>query len=260
VTPRARGRSSKCRCCTADLDRADVLAGITASLAVGSTSPDVVALEARKAADRRGAPAGADSADDGGRVVILAEHRSAAVLTDERPLLARQIRHSARAGNLVTRRRNVTEQAATAAIEQGAAACCACPPSATGSPRSPPPSATNLTYLGLLSELVIAECDDRARRRAERRIRAAGFPRPKRLEEFSFEANPAINPAVIGQLASCAWVKAGHPLCLIGDRAPAKATYSSRWALWPPKPDTESATPWPASWSTNLSKQPTISS
>jgi DNA replication protein DnaC len=46
---------------------------------------------------------------------------------------------------------------------------------------------------------VIAECDDRTRRRAERRIRAAGFIRTKRLEEFSFEANPAINPSVIGR-------------------------------------------------------------
>ena len=59
-----------------------------------------------------------------------------------------------------------------------------------------------LSYLGFLSELVLAECDDRTRRRAERRIRDAGFPRPKRLEEFSFDANPAINPAVIRQLAS----------------------------------------------------------
>ena len=67
------------------LDRVDVLAGITAALSVGSTSPDVVALEARKAAERRGAevPAGADEA---GRVVILAEHRSAAVPADARPL------------------------------------------------------------------------------------------------------------------------------------------------------------------------------
>ena len=69
-----------------NLDRVDVLAGITAALSVGSTSPDVVALEARKAAERRGAAAGPDGADDGGRVVILAEHRSAAVPTDERPL------------------------------------------------------------------------------------------------------------------------------------------------------------------------------
>ena len=37
------------------MNRADVLAGITAALTVGSTSPDVVALEARKAAERRSA-------------------------------------------------------------------------------------------------------------------------------------------------------------------------------------------------------------
>ena len=69
------------------LERADVLAGITAALSVGSTSPDVVALEARKAAERRGAAGEADGvADRGGRVVILAEHRSVAVPADERPL------------------------------------------------------------------------------------------------------------------------------------------------------------------------------
>jgi hypothetical protein len=118
----------------------------------------------------------------------------------------------------MTRRRNVTEQAATAAIEQG----CRMLRLPTIRDRFAEIAAAaereQLSYLGFLSELVIAECDDRTRRRAERRIRGAGFPRPKRLEEFSFEANPAIKPAVIGQLASCAWVKAGHPLCLTGDR------------------------------------------
>jgi DNA replication protein DnaC len=123
----------------------------------------------------------------------------------------------------MTRRRNVTEQAATAAIEQG----CRMLRLPTIRDRFAEIAAAaereQLSYLGFLSELVIAERDDRTRRRAERRIRAAGFPRPKRFEEFAFEANPAINPAVIGQLATCAWVKAGHPLCLIGDSAPARA-------------------------------------
>ena len=68
------------------LDRAAVLAGISAALAVGAPSPDVVALDARKAAERRGAAAGPHEAHGGGRVVVLAEHRSAAVPTDERPL------------------------------------------------------------------------------------------------------------------------------------------------------------------------------
>jgi hypothetical protein len=63
-----------------------VLAGITAALAVGSTSADVVALEARKATERRGAAVGSDEARRDGRVVILAEHRSASVPADQRPL------------------------------------------------------------------------------------------------------------------------------------------------------------------------------
>lgn len=68
------------------LDRADVLAGISAALSVGSTSPDVVALEARKAAERRGAADNAPARISEGRVVILAEHRLAAVPADKRPL------------------------------------------------------------------------------------------------------------------------------------------------------------------------------
>jgi transposase len=68
------------------LERIDVLAGITAALSVGSTSSDVVALEARKVAEHRGAATDPDNANRGGRVVVLAEHRSAAVPADERPL------------------------------------------------------------------------------------------------------------------------------------------------------------------------------
>ena len=69
----------------------------------------------------------------------------------------------------------------------------------------------------------MAECDDRDRRRAARRINNAGFPRGKRIEEFDFEANSSVSPAVIHQLATCAWVKAGHPLCLIGDSGTGKS-------------------------------------
>ena len=76
--------------------------------------------------------------------------------------------------------RTVTEQAATAAIEQG----CRMLRLPTIRDRFEEIAAAaereQLTYLGFLSESVIAECDDRTRRRAERRIRDAGFPRPKR--------------------------------------------------------------------------------
>jgi len=32
-----------------------------------------------------------------------------------------------------------------------------------------------------------------------------------------------VSPAVISQLATCAWVKAAHPLCLIGDSGTGKS-------------------------------------
>lgn len=122
----------------------------------------------------------------------------------------------------MTARRGVTEQAAVAGIEQA----CRLLRLPTIRERFEEIAAAaqreQLSYLGFLAELVMAECEDRDHRRAARRVHEAGFPRPKVLSEFQFEANPAINPAVIGQLASCAWVKAGHPLCLIGDSGTGK--------------------------------------
>ena len=70
------------------LEHADVLAGITAALTVGSVSADVVAVEARKAAQQRGTqtqPAQPVSAS-GDRVVSLTERRLAELPTDGRPL------------------------------------------------------------------------------------------------------------------------------------------------------------------------------
>lgn len=81
-----------------------------------------------------------------------------------------------------------------------------------------------LSYRAFLSELLLAECDDRDQRRAARRVQEAGFPRPKTLADFDFAANSAINPATINTLAGCGWVSKGQSLCLIGDSAPARAT------------------------------------
>ena len=70
------------------LAAADVVAGITAALAVGSVNPDVVAVEARKTVQERGAesettPPAAANED---RVVSLTERRLAELPTDPRPL------------------------------------------------------------------------------------------------------------------------------------------------------------------------------
>ncbi len=51
-----------------------------------------------------------------------------------------------------------------------------------------------LSYRAFLSELLLAECDDREQRRAARRVHEAGFPRPKTLAEFDFTANTASTP------------------------------------------------------------------
>lgn len=80
-----------------------------------------------------------------------------------------------------------------------------------------------LTDRGFLAELFTAECEDRDRRRSERRLRAAAFPRPKWLSDFDYSANPNVTSAVINQLATCEWVRKGEPLCLIGDSGTGKS-------------------------------------
>ncbi len=120
------------------------------------------------------------------------------------------------------RRRTMTDQAAEAAVDQ------ACRQLRLPTVRSrvgelvDAAEREQLSYRGFLAELLLTECDDRARRRSARRVKAAGFPREKWIADFDFDANPNINAATINTLATCAWVKAGHP-CLIGDSATGKS-------------------------------------
>jgi DNA replication protein DnaC len=121
------------------------------------------------------------------------------------------------------RRRTMTEPAATTAIDQACRTLRL--PTIRGSFDDVVATAEHeqLSYRGFLAELLLAECDDRDRRRSARRVKAAGFPREKWLEDFDFDANPAINPATINTLAAGAWVTAGDPLCLIGDSGTGKS-------------------------------------
>src|SRR5215475_14432411 len=59
-----------------------------------------------------------------------------------------------------------------------------------------------LSYLGLLAERIMAECDDRDKRRAARRIHDAGFPRDKRIELSGVPEVPSVT-AVSVVLAGC---------------------------------------------------------
>lgn len=122
-----------------------------------------------------------------------------------------------------TRRRGMTEEAADASIDQ-ACRMLRLPTIrqefADGADRA---AAEQMSYRGFLAELLLAECDDRARRRSERRIKAAKFPREKSLRAFDFDANPNIDAAAVHTLAKCEWVKNGKPLCLIGDSGTGKS-------------------------------------
>jgi hypothetical protein len=69
------------------LEHVDVLAGITAALSVGSVSADVVAVQARKAAQRRGVhPAPIEAASRRQQMVSLTERRLVDLPADDRPL------------------------------------------------------------------------------------------------------------------------------------------------------------------------------
>lgn len=124
---------------------------------------------------------------------------------------------------MTSRRRGMTEEAANAAIDH------ACRMLRLPTVRQDFPdqadraAAEQMSYRGFLAELLLAECDDRARRRSERRIKAARFPREKSLRAFDFDANPNIDPAAVHTLAKCEWVKKGQPLCLIGDSGTGKS-------------------------------------
>jgi DNA replication protein DnaC len=153
--------------------------------------------------------------------------------------------------------RGLTEQAADAAVDQ------ACRLLRLPTIRAQFPDVADaaareqMSYRGFLAELLMAECDDRARRRSERRIKAAAFPREKSLRAFDFDANPHVDPAVIHTLATCDWVKKGLPLCLIGDSGIGKSHLLIALGTEAAMAGFRSATPWPPSWSTSWSRPPT---
>jgi IstB-like ATP binding protein len=84
----------------------------------------------------------------------------------------------------IRRRRGLTEQAAAAAIDT------ACRQLRLPTVRDlvtdlvTVAEKEQLTYQGFLAELLLAECDDRTRRRSVRRVKAAGFPRDKWPADF----------------------------------------------------------------------------
>jgi DNA replication protein DnaC len=131
--------------------------------------------------------------------------------------------NAAAASPVMRRRRGLTEEAAETAVDQACRALRLPTIRTRVEEMVAVAEKEQLTYRGFLAELLLAECDDRTRRRTVRRVKAAGFPREKWLGDFDFDANPNVNPATIHALATAAWVRTGQPLCLIGDSGTGKS-------------------------------------
>jgi DNA replication protein DnaC len=74
----------------------------------------------------------------------------------------------------------------------------------------------NLDHLAYLLALCELELVDRERRAAERRLKAARFPATKTLDEFDFDAQPAVNKPLALELAKGDWLDQRENLLLVG--------------------------------------------
>ena len=215
---------------------AQVIAGMTAALAAGSCSPDVVAVEARKhAAARPGTGRRAGLAGGAAAALARGGHHLAAPGGPRCRRTPRPAPSVAAYDQLLTPagkeardgpgrdRDELTDTAADAAIDQA----CRILRLPTIRDRHGEVAAAaarqQASYKGFLVELLSLECDDRETRRKARLVREAAFPRPKRLEDFDYAANPNVPAALIATLAKGAWVAAGQPCCLIGDSGTGKS-------------------------------------
>ena len=71
-------------------------------------------------------------------------------------------------------------------------------------------------YTQFLHDLLQVEVDATEQRRLAGRMRFAGFPSTKTLEEFDFTAQPGIDRALVNELATLRFVEEKANLLLIG--------------------------------------------
>ena len=74
----------------------------------------------------------------------------------------------------------------------------------------------------------MAECDDRDSAAPPGGSTTPGSPRQAASRSSTSTPTRRSAPALIDQLATCGWVKAGHPLCLIGDSGTGKIAPADR--------------------------------
>lgn len=87
------------------------------------------------------------------------------------------------------------------------------------------------SHSAYLSGLLEQELEDRAQRRAQRRIAEARFPLVKRLSEFKFEEAPTVSGSQIAQLAEGDYIAQAENVLLIGDSGTGKTMLATALAV-----------------------------
>ena len=67
-----------------------------------------------------------------------------------------------------------------------------------------------------LHDILAAEINSRAESAVKQRVRSAGFPEIKTLDEFDFAIADGVAPAKIADLAKGNWIDAGENVLLVG--------------------------------------------
>ena len=83
-------------------------------------------------------------------------------------------------------------------------------------------AAEGLSHPDYLLRLAELELTDRHQRMVQRRIHAARFPATKGLDTFGFSAIPAVNQALVMQLARCEYVDRHENIIAIGNSGTGK--------------------------------------
>ena len=86
-------------------------------------------------------------------------------------------------------------------------------------------------YEQFLEALCEAEVFAREASGARQRIRAAGFPAPKTLEDFDFAAQPGAERPLIGHLAQLAWIDEAANVCFLGPPGTGKSHLATALAI-----------------------------
>ena len=79
-------------------------------------------------------------------------------------------------------------------------------------------SKSNADFSDLLLDLMMAEAASRQENQTRRRLKAAGFPLQKTLDDFDMsQLNPSVSPVFLQELASCKYIDERQNIVMIGN-------------------------------------------